>query len=397
MTQPYFLLPHVEASPHGPLAVKKQSNPDTVFIDNFFGHFDDFSLKHFYSADKVDILPKDAIKFLLTFIHMPEEPHITLTHKQLMLIENDPKVYFVLWSALEHVIDHENLKLALKKKAIPLNKTIVMCSNVELHGKTIDGISYVDTEFWESYTRHHQKLMPTASEMTIKERLDTVDVASKKYICLNRNLKPHRIWFYYSFLKNANQDDAHISYHLPRVDKPAHERLVNGNYTLKYIPSELHRDFAYHARRVMLPKRLDTLDNQDIINYKQTIKPFYQDSLLSVVTESDFRQVFITEKTFKAIVHCHPFFIIGNREHHQYLRDRGYYTFENEFGIKQVENWDDSVVLFKHLNNLDIEVLKKRIKTDLKEKLEHNFNLFYNRTVSWNKVVNDLLNATRQT
>lgn len=394
MNQPYFLLPYVDPSPHGPLCVVRQQDPSTVFIDNFFAHFDDFSLKNFISIEKQHLLPDDALKFVLTFIHMPMRPIINLSKEHVQKIKNDDTTYLLLWSALEHVVDIQALHKALHVKGIPATKTIVLCSNTRLHMKNVKGITFVDLDFWESYSRHHQKMLVNSTEITIEDRLKTVDTASKKYLSLNRNVKPHRIWFYYAYLKYANKKESHVSYHLPTVDRGAHINLCEQDIVLKFIPEELKQEFAYYSKRLMLPKRLDSLDNRFIINYKNTIKSFYTDSLYSVITESDFQEVFITEKTFKAIVHCHPFFILGNRQHHNYLRHRGYKTFEDLFEINAVENFNDAKKLLENLNNMDLSKMKQTVKKEA-DALEHNFNLFYSRHNSWNTVVDNLVKATR--
>jgi hypothetical protein len=138
-------------------------------------------------------------------------------------------------------------------------------------------------------------------------------------------------------------------------------------------------------KRQIHPRQLDKIDSEYIINYRETIKPFYKDSLFSIVTESDFRLPFLTEKTYKAIAHCHPFFIIGNPEHHRLLREKGYYTFENFFGVSQVTNWEEAELFLDTISRIDLETYKSKV-TEILPMLEHNYNNFFERSLEWSDV-----------
>tara|TARA_R100000734_G_C3284629_1_gene77569 strand:- start:429 stop:872 length:444 start_codon:yes stop_codon:yes gene_type:complete len=140
----------------------------------------------------------------------------------------------------------------------------------------------------------------------------------------------------------------------------------------------------------MYTRKLDILDTLNVINYNDTLKPFYNDSVVSVVTESDSTKNFITEKTYKAIMNLHPFFIVGNPEMHTLLRARGYETFEELFGLTQVTNYRHAMVLWHKLKTTDLQILKKKVKEEYLDKLIHNQNLFLSRTVSWKDIKNNL-------
>jgi hypothetical protein len=113
-----------------------------------------------------------------------------------------------------------------------------------------------------------------------------------------------------------------------------------------------------------------------------------------VITESDSTKNFITEKTYKAIMNLHPFFIIGNPEQHSLLRARGYETFEDLFGVDCVVDYTQAMQMWKHINNTDIDILKRQIKEKYIDKLLHNQRLFLSRKVSWNKIVENIIEIT---
>jgi len=390
----FFLLPEVYPAPHSNILITNQVKPSEVPLENVFAHFDDFSYKNFLLFEKRHLLPKDAKKFVLYFIHMPNDTNVRISQEIINEVNSDPNTFLLLVSVFEHVVTVKELYHTLKQKKIKSEKTVCMVSNIHMHKKIEQGIRFVHVDFWESYTRHHQKFINTSTELDINQRLDTIDNASKKFLCLNRNLKPHRIWFYYALLKTQAVNQGHVSYHLPKIEKENYNRIANEPIVLKYIPSALHKDYRYYLKRKMLVRNLDKLDDVNIINYKKSIKNYYQDSLVSIITESDFRGVFLTEKTFKAIVHCHPFFIIGNPYHHTLLNNLGYYTFEDLFEIKAVSKFRQAEKLLNQLNSKDLSDLKNTIKYDYKDKLEYNYNLFYNRIISWKKIETLLLEFT---
>lgn len=391
----FFLLPEVYPAPHSNILVTNQTQPPDIPLENVFAHFDDFSYRNFILFEKHHLLPIDSKKFVVCFIHMPNTTNIHLTKSMRKKINKDPNTYLLLVSVFEHIVTPNELKKTLDEQKIKPEKTICLVSNVHVHKKVFNGIKFLHIEFWESYTRHHQKFINTSTEMDIEERLSTIDSAKKKFLCLNRNLKPHRIWFYYALLKTEAVKEGHVSYHLPKIDPSNYKRIANQHVVIKHIPAALHNDYKHYLQRKMLARNIDVLDDINIINYKKSIKHYYQDSIVSLITESDFRGVFLTEKTFKAIVHCHPFFIIGNPYHHQVLNNLGYYTFEDLFNTKIVGKYRQAETMLNSLKSKKLNQLKEIVKYDYKDKLEYNFNLFYSKKNSWKDIENLLLESTR--
>ena len=396
MQKHFYLLDGVQNFPHGMLAVPKDFREPNFFWDvyNQLGHFDDFSINNFYNLNRVDILPKDSTKFIVSFLQTPQHNIPALSKDALSLLRNDPKVFLVLFNVLEYNQNEQPLINYLKKENIPPLKTVVLVSNPDYHEKVIDGIIFLSINFWESFTRYHLKLMPDISYITPDERIKTINNANRKFLSLNRNVKLHRIWWFYSILKTEMLNQGHVSYHIPKLlTSEEYNEIIDSPNMLHYIPTNLHQDFKVNGRRQMYARMLDKIDNnRDVINYNNTIKPYYADSLMSFVTESDHRGNFITEKTYKAIVNMHPFFIVGNPDHHALLRVRGYHTFENLFGSEKITTFDDATAVLTRLKNTDIEDLKTIINKRIIDKLVHNYELFWNRKTSWNSITDEVLN-----
>ena len=94
---------------------------------------------------------------------------------------------------------------------------------------------------------------------------------------------------------------------------------------------------------------------------------YYQSSLISVVTETNFitSDIFNTEKIFKPMVHRQPFIVIGPYKTLENIRSMGYKTF-SDFWDESYDDIEDPnerlikiVELCKEINEWDIT--KKKI------------------------------------
>ena len=237
MKEHYFLLDNVENWPYGSLHVKRGGYEDNpIPVDHFLSHFAEFSYANFYNTLKSDLLDRKATKFILNFIHMPQTVEFAISSHAKRLLQEDPKTFLVLLSPLEYQITPLELSKFCTKNKLPLNKIIVLCSATEFHKQTINGIKYICINFWESITRHHHQLLPETYVINRDDRLKQIQNATKKFICLNRNVKPHRIWFMYSMVKAEILDQGHVSYHLPKIRDDDYNMLCQGDFVLKTGP-----------------------------------------------------------------------------------------------------------------------------------------------------------------
>ena len=388
----YFLLDNILESPYEPISIKLPgSRLHSMPLDYLLGHFDDFNYRNFFHISRIELLDTQTPKFIVNVIHMPNWVDTNLSKDGIDLLKNDPNVYLCLITTLECVLDTKALANELNSKEIPLHKVVVMTSNMQAHGNKLDGVNYICVNFWESITRLHHQTLPDISVTTPTQL--SINTAEKKFLCLNRNIKPHRIWLMYSLLRSDIIKEGHVSFNLPSVDRRAFYVCARSHHTLKRIPESLHDDYKMALVREMYNRKLDPLHNHHVINYNSSIKSYYNDSLLSVITESDTSLNFITEKTYKAIMNLHPFFIVGNPDQHALLRARGYYTFEDLFGVDQITNYAEASKMWKHIGSKNIDVLKQNIKKKYLDKLIHNQQLFLSRKISWNDITNNLITA----
>jgi len=181
--------------------------------------------------------------------------------------------------------------------------------------------------------------------------------------------------------------------------------------------------------KIYLDTKKDRTDLSGRITSDQVEKmfPFYKDSYFSVIVEAsalcpsknhqtgkfdvhvnNWNPLFITEKTWKAILNCHPFMIIGNHGILNHLKKLGYETFEDIFDESYDEQLDN---VCDWTNKVDIVVneterickLKPNVRHDLftkvRDKVMHNKEWFFKNDVStkimiekFNKIKKEVLN-----
>ena len=105
----------------------------------------------------------------------------------------------------------------------------------------------------------------------------------------------------------------------------------------------------------------------------------YKNTLFSLIAETEFNEfgdIFITEKTWRAIVNKHPFIMTSTVNSLKYLKSLGFRTFENYL---PVSNYDSIVDTQERLNaiysNLDSFFSKENIE-QINEDVEYNFQHF---------------------
>lgn len=382
-----FFLANIKSYPFGQTALETEFIDQGFSLENMFGHFDDFSFRNFYNLNRIDKIDADK-KFIMLSVNMPVTYKLKLNFPTIEKINKDPNTFLVLISILEGEIDHAKLFKELSKQRINKDKVITLTS-CYTHLENQFGLKFLYIDYWESFTRYHQRFLANATD----RRQVNLD-AQKKFLCLNRNQKAHRIWFYFNLYRLKMLKQSHTSYHLPLLDIEMYNSLSKSTFVMKYVPRSLHPEYENFLNKTYEGRKLDKL-SADPINYNNGILQYYDDSLFSIVTESSFRYTFLTEKTFKAIVHCHPFFIIGNKQHHWLLRENGYHTFEDFFETESVENFDESSNFLSKIKYTDIESYKNKFDQKFIDKLYSNYDNFYNRKISWLDIENKLLKATR--
>jgi hypothetical protein len=324
---------------------------------------------------------------ILEFAHMPNH---------LINLVRNKNGYILINHSVEAFMSHGHLA-ALHSyfnntHGIPLHKIIYVtgCINSE--------------EMYESYCTSNKVPDDKRSRLTIisypssqtifKSNLEEAEpyydcekLPEKLFLVWNRRYRSHRT-ILALILESFNLiDRAYISFsdvHIERqtrsfVHEVPHHLIQNWELN---ISSEAINSFA--AR---LPLVLDNETNinqmcQDLGNVS---RPYYQNSLISLITETNFteNEVTLTEKSYKPIKEKHPFIIVGVNGALKGLRKAGFKTF-GEFWNESYDEFQDPARRMQAIRNIIAEIatwdndkildFKRRVKPIL----EHNYNVLKN-------------------
>jgi hypothetical protein len=178
----------------------------------------------------------------------------------------------------------------------------------------------------------------------------------KTYACLNKRIRPHRVWFYYYLYNSGLLNDGLVS--MNEFDKHWY------NWEGKHFEQGELDECSSVLPLLVYETPNNTLDDNIYINRfpEQVVK----DTFFTVVSEahcgdSD-QTMFLSEKTFKVIGCRHPFLIMGNKDSMSMMRKIGYKTFDGF-----IDERFDTLPTHERLNYI-IDSIRKT--TMIKDKIE---------------------------
>jgi hypothetical protein len=192
------------------------------------------------------------------------------------------------------------------------------------------------------------------------ENLDNL----KSYTCLNKRIRPHRVWFYNYLYHSGLLDKGLVSMN----EFPKHWYNWEGK---SFEIGELD-EVSKNLPLLVYDKPNNELDDSYYIN--RFPEQFCLDTFMTVISEahcgdSD-QTMFLSEKTFKVIACHHPFIIMGNKDSMRMMRKIGYKTFNGFIdesydslptherllaiieSIRKVDNIEDKLEWFKSMEEI---------------------------------------------
>ena len=366
-------------------------------IEHVLGFYDGFEYSCIVPYQLSEYLPEDSIKLYMNFIFFPMlAKDCWVTDRLVDRVNNDKNSYYWIYDPHESTIQVDTLSI-MNQLGIRKEKIIYTNCNSLINNETAAEFMCVNcAEWWEAQYRYNLKLFTDVSVIHPSQKYKTIDSANKKMMSLNRNIKGHRSWWYHKLLMSPLINESYVSYRLPYVQQQ--ENISNSEF-LDTISLYMRNEGIPQADismvrsnpQILIDRPLDQLDAHYIINYRDTILPYYNDSLFSIVTESFYSEIFLTEKIFKAIVHCHPFILVGNPAMIRELQRRGYKTYNDMFGINTIDINNIDTVL-QYLSSMTVDECAQLVKKNWNI-VEYNWNHFFSRTISWKAVENAILKA----
>lgn len=327
---------------------------------------------------------------LLEFAHTPWH---------LIKLVREKNGYIVIDYSIEAYMDNNQLtsmhEYFGKTHNIPLHKIIYLTGTVNaaaLYEK------YCVEHNIPNDPQHRLTIVPYASSQYIfknntneypEPEYNTEVVPEKLFLSWNRRFRPHRIKLMPILERYNAVDRSYISFSKCDLERPLtdfmHEAinclLLNSFHDIG-VTEEVIQKF-YDRLPLILDGEVDI--GQMCGDGENESRPYYQNSLISLITETNFDcpAATLTEKSFKPLKEKHPFILVGVNGCLQALRDLGFRTFSEFWDesydtqenpdarmhsiakvIEQVTAWSDDQILD----------FKRRVKPIL----EHNFSVLKN-------------------
>jgi len=265
----------------------------------------------------------------------------------------------------DRIIDtiHEYLKL----KDIPLRKIILQTGNANgekyykeycFRKQISRGMNICCLEYFEWMVSRliveHQKL----KRDVLPKNIDHTKI-EKTFLCLNRVHRWHRINLFLLWNVNYLMKDTYYTLN-NKTNFPAGSDYDDDIWRSTLDPRIIDK-FKLTEEDIdkihsTLPLKIDEfVEASEMAGLYSAVDPYYQTSLISVVTETNFENndIFNTEKIFKPMVHRHPFILVGPYKTLEYLKDMGYKTFSDFWD----ESYDDIEDPFERLLKI-VEICK---------------------------------------
>lgn len=219
----------------------------------------------------------------------------------------------------------------------------------------------------------------------IEPNYDISSIPEKLFLSFNRRFRQHRLNLSMAMNKHNLIERCYWALNKtdPESPRPFLDEVdVNSNLYLELKPD----DAVNLYNKLPLVIDGETEIGQMCADREMATRKFYTNSLISLVTETNFREpnVSLTEKSFKPVKEKHPFIIVGSAFSLQSMRDLGFKTFS--------DFWDESYDTIQNHNqrmlailNLCIEISKwdnnkiLEFKRQVKPILDHNFNVICNK------------------
>ena len=233
-------------------------------------------------------------------------------------------------------------------KDIPLRKVIFQTGNS--NGREIyknycfrkgilfeKAMNIASIEYFEWHSsRHYNICVNNLGIVPLPKNVDYSKI-EKTFLCLNNRQRPHRknlfiLWNWCGLIKDS---------FYTMSSKFGYTYDTTTYDIMNFVDTDLMDQLGITSEHIdemgkTLPLTLDDPDKVPVASLFGSIDTYYQTSLISVVTETNFEvpDIFNTEKIFKPMVHRHPFILVGPYKTLEKLRELGYKTFS--------DFWDES-------------------------------------------------------
>jgi len=297
----------------------------------------------------------------------------------------EKKIFFVVDDSYEGLLTKEKISEIYSAFENANIEHCVVTSNYKITGKNI--FHYNFNLIYKTFD--NIDMVHDFHTKNIKKR-------SRKFLCLNRQTRFHRLETVDFLLKHNLEKDSYISIGKDGLDIAQNNSndlsfTQHNHFNLKpvldktLIDRKLKKE-SIRRLHASLPISLDINENMHEPRHLPNPVNFFDDSYWSIITERDFytsQYIGYTEKVLKAFLYRHPFVVVGLPHTLKILRDMGFLTFSSiiDESYDAEEDHDKRMLLIqqqiKRLADLDY-VDHFNLYHKITDILEHNRKHFIN-------------------
>lgn len=211
---------------------------------------------------------------------------------------------------------------------------------------------------------------------------DETRLPEKLFLIWNRRFRAHRGWLALGLDRLGLIDRSYVSFSDRDLETPDNtfESTLDLNELRYWEITETDINNFCNKLPLILDGETDIVKMCEDTNFSS--RPYYQKSLISIITETNFTlpEVTLTEKSFKPIKEKHPFIIVGVQGVLKALKNLGYKTF-SDFWSEDYDEIGDHRIRMKAILNICDEIGKWTpeqqldFKRRVKPILDHNWQL----------------------
>jgi hypothetical protein len=360
---------------------KSRQRPDAIYVATDYMYYD---------------MPYKDIQYITNCIIDNYNPNLEIVYD----VEGEGLPYYIL-------IWLDKITRTLIANNIDLNSITLLSGghngeeNQILYLKLCEKFNFIPVKikFTNIYEQHAIRYLNLYPEIYNSE-VSVPRLKPKKFLCLNRTVKVHRISLVAELMRRNLVDDAYVSMYVNGSDEDG----CVGSFGIPYhnISKQLpkyHESISNYLKENehRFPLKL-TLEKDPTNTFDMSKEQYlFDDSYFGIITEtkyfSDSDDIdliksdltldcsFFTEKTYKFILAKHPFILVGFRRSLAKLREQGYKTFSPyiDESYDTIENDEDRLMAIAD----EIERLSKFTDEEWLEFqrhtipiIEHNFKVF---------------------
>jgi len=196
----------------------------------------------------------------------------------------------------------------------------------------------------------------------------------KFFLHLSRRNRPHRVLANYLMSKSEIKNDGYLSQ--DKLRRRDVNSILNVSNESPNLINKLTVDDIKEWNRE-LPYVVDS-DDFEVNWASYRSEDLYHKTVFSIVLETNVNDrggttMFPSEKTFKAIIHKHPFMIFGNRGINSFLKSLGLKTYDSYFDIGSFDFETDPVSRYLKIKDISIHTVNHLKKLTIEQRCQWRF------------------------